>query len=76
MTIWYKPEKDARAVELGFADYDEAIVIFYRDEELSFSKTGEWFGVSWQAIRFRLAQFDIKFRPRGGKNHKRGYYKS
>lgn len=74
MTIWHKPEKDARAVELGFADYDDAIVTMYRDEELSLSQVSAWWGLAWYTIRFRLAQFDIQFRPRGGKNHKRSYY--
>lgn len=76
MTIWYKQEKDARARELGFNDYDDAIVTMYRDEELSLAQVAAWWGLAWFTIRFRLAQFDIIFRPRGGKNHKKGYYKN
>lgn len=72
MTVWRQAEKNARARELGYLDYDNAIIIMYLLEELSLRQVGEWFGMSWQAVRFRLLNHhEVTFRPRGGDQYRR-----
>ena len=74
MTIWNATDKNTRARELGYNDYDHAIVTMYRDEELSYRQTGDWFSMTWYATAWRLKNLDVPARPRGGKNHKLSYY--
>ena len=75
MTIWYADDNNARARQLGYDNYDHAIVTMYQDEWLSYRQTGEWFDKTWYTVAWRLKNLGIQARPRGGKNHKASYYK-
>ena len=75
MTVQNLKAKNSRARELGYKDYDDAIVKMYRDEGLSYRQTGDWFDMTWYAVAWRLKNLGILARGRGGKNHKLSYYR-
>ncbi len=71
-TFYYFAEKQARAEELGYPDYETGIFDLYENKGLSYRETGKVFGVTGYAIAYRLKRKhgnEIS-RSRGGANYK------
>ena len=69
-TQWkHKQDLRAAANKAGFAYISEAIVTMYQQGKSS-DEIGPILGVNGEAIIYRLHQFGVTLRPRGGLSHK------
>lgn len=68
--IWYAEEKNAMAQCYGWDSYDDAIIDLYGLEELSFGKIASMFGVTGNAVQYRIISIHgITPRGKGGPNN-------